>query len=45
MGVSQANIGKIDNDLSTLKRYVTSLGGELHINATMLNGDKIVIVD
>lgn len=47
MGVSQANISKIENGsdvyLSTLKRYITTLGGELHINATMPNGENIVI--
>lgn len=47
MGVSQANISKIENGkdvyLSTLKRYITTLGGEIHINATMPNGENIVI--
>lgn len=47
MGVSQANISKIENGkdvyLSTLKRYIATLGGEIHINATMPNGKTIVI--
>ena len=47
MGVSQANVSKIENGkdvyLSTLKRYIESLGGEIHINATMPNGECITI--
>lgn len=47
MGVSQANISKIENGkdihISTLKRYISSLGGELRINAIMPNGEQVAI--
>lgn len=47
MGVSQANISKIENGkdihISTLKRYISSLGGELHISAIMPNGEQVAI--
>lgn len=43
MGVSQANISKLESGkdmyLSTLQKYVTALGGEIHITARMPNGD------
>lgn len=46
MGVSQPTVAKIeqpDNDprLSTLKRYVTALGGELSINVTLPTGKRV----
>ena len=48
MGVSQANISKLENgkdiNLSTLRRYINTLGGEIHINAVMPNGEKVAIV-
>lgn len=48
MGVSQANISKIENggdvQLSTLQKYVTALGGKLAVTATMDNGKVIAIV-
>ncbi|MBR7552130.1 helix-turn-helix transcriptional regulator, partial [Mycobacterium tuberculosis] len=48
MGVSQANISKLENgkdiNLSTLKRYINTLGGEIHINAVMPNGENVAIV-
>ena len=48
MGVSQANISKIENggdvQLSTLQKYVTALGGKLAVTATMENGKVIAIV-
>lgn len=48
MGVSQANISKIENggdvQLSTLQKYVTALGGKLAVTATMDNGQVIAIV-
>lgn len=48
MGVSQANISKIENggdvQLSTLQKYVTALGGTLSINATMADGQVVAIV-
>lgn len=47
MGVSQANISKIENGkdvyLSTLKRYIATLGGEIRIQAKMPNGENIII--
>ncbi len=43
MGVSQANISKVENGndclLSTLKKYVRALGGELNIIAKMPTGE------
>ncbi len=46
MGVSQANISKIKNGndclLSTLKKYVRALGGEINITAKMPNGDVVI---
>lgn len=46
MGVSQANISKIENggdiQLSTLDRCITALGGKLSIHAT-LDGKTITI--
>ncbi|WP_274571109.1 helix-turn-helix domain-containing protein [Neisseria leonii] len=48
MGVSQANISKIENggdvQLSTLQKYVAALGGKLAITATMADGKVIAIV-
>lgn len=48
MGVSQANISKIENggdvQLSTLQKYVTALGGKLSIIATMDDGQVVAIV-
>lgn len=48
MGVSQANISKIENggdvQLSTLQKYVTALGGKLAVTATMDNGQVIAIM-
>lgn len=48
MGVSQANISKIENggdvQLSTLQKYVTALGGKLSITATMDDGQVVAIV-
>ncbi len=46
MGVKQPTLAKIEqpgNDprLSTLKRYVAALGGELSIDVTLLGGKKI----
>lgn len=46
MGVKQPTLAKIeqpDNDprLSTLKRYVTALGGELSIDVTLPNGKRV----
>lgn len=46
LGVSQPSIAKIenvDNDpkLSTLKRYIKALGGELSIDVTLPNGKRI----
>lgn len=46
MGVKQPTLAKIeqpDNDprLSTLKRYVAALGGELSIDVTLPNGKRI----
>ncbi len=46
MGVSQANISKVENGndclLSTLKKYVRALGGEINITAKMPNGDVVI---
>lgn len=46
MGVSQANISKIetgqDVQLSTLKKYVTALGGQLSISAKI--GETIITI-
>ncbi|WP_019520705.1 helix-turn-helix domain-containing protein [Faucicola boevrei] len=48
MGVSQANISKIENGkdvhISTLKRYIKALGGDLRINAIMPTGEQVAIV-
>ncbi|MEG1226692.1 MAG: XRE family transcriptional regulator [Hafnia sp.] len=46
MGVKQPTLAKMeqpDNDprLSTLKRYVTALGGELSIDVTLPTGKRI----
>lgn len=46
IGVSQPTLAKIEktgNDprLSTLKRYVTALGGELSIDITLPNGKRV----
>lgn len=47
MGVSQANISKIENgadvQLSTLQKYITALGGQLKITATLDNGKTVTI--
>lgn len=48
LGVSQPSvvkIEKIDNDpkLSTLKRYVTALGGELTLDVTLPDGKRIAL--
>mgnify|MGYP001145709388 FL=1 len=46
MGVKQPTLAKIEqpgNDprLSTLKRYVSALGGEMRIDVTLPNGKRI----
>ncbi|EPY1459516.1 helix-turn-helix domain-containing protein [Enterobacter cloacae] len=46
MGVKQPTVAKIEqpgNDprLSTLKRYVSALGGELSIDVTLPNGKRV----
>lgn len=46
LGISQPSIAKlenVDNDpkLSTLKRYIKALGGELSIDVTLPNGKGI----
>ena len=46
MGVKQPTLAKIEqpgNDprLSTLKRYVSALGGEMSIDVTLPNGKRI----
>ncbi len=46
MGVKQPTVAKIeqpDNDprLSTLKRYVTALGGEVSIDVTLPTGKRV----
>ena len=46
MGVKQPTVAKIEqpgNDprLSTLKRYVSALGGEMSIDVTLPNGKRI----
>ncbi|WJD49627.1 MULTISPECIES: helix-turn-helix domain-containing protein [unclassified Enterobacter] len=48
LGVSQPSVvkmEKIDNDpkLSTLKRYVTALGGELTLDVTLPDGKRIAL--
>lgn len=48
MGVKQPTIAKMeqaDNDprLSTLKRYIAALGGELSINVTLPTGKKSLV--
>lgn len=47
MGVKQPTVAKMeqaDNDprLSTLKRYVAALGGELSIDVTLPTGKRVV---
>lgn len=46
MGVSQPTLAKIENTendprLSTLKRYIKALGGEVSINVTLSNGKHV----
>lgn len=46
MGVKQPTIAKMEQDdndprLSTLKRYIAALGGELSINVTLPTGKKV----
>ena len=46
LGISQPSIAKlenVDNDpkLSTLKRYIKALGGELSVGVTLANGKRI----
>ena len=46
LGVAQPTLAKIenpDNDprLSTLKRYVAALGGEIRIDVTLPNGKRV----
>ncbi len=46
MGVKQPTVAKIEQPgnvprLSTLKRYVSALGGELSIDVTLPNGKRI----
>lgn len=46
MGVKQPSVARMeqaDNDprLSTLKRYVTALGGELSLDVTLPNGKRV----
>jgi predicted transcriptional regulator len=46
IGVSQPTLAKMENPgndprLSTLKRYVTALGGELRIDVKLPNGKTI----
>lgn len=46
LGVSQPSIAKLENvendpKLSTLKRYIKALGGELSIDVTLPNGKRI----
>ncbi|AGS58970.1 TPA: helix-turn-helix domain-containing protein [Proteus mirabilis] len=46
LGISQPSIAKlenVDNDpkLSTLKRYIKALGGDLSIDVTLPNGKRI----
>lgn len=48
MGVKQPTVAKIEqpgNDprLSTLKRYVSALGGEMSIDVTLPNGKRIAV--
>jgi len=48
LGVKQPSIAKmenVDNDpkLSTLKRYVAALGGELALDVTLPNGKRIAL--
>lgn len=48
LGVSQPSVvkmEKIDNDpkLSTLKRYVTALGGKLTLDVTLPDGKRIAL--
>ena len=49
MGVKQPTVAKIEqpgNDprLSTLKRYVSALGGEMSIDVTLPNGKRIAFL-
>ena len=46
LGISQPSIAKLENvdtapKLSTLKRYIKALGGELSIDVTLPNGKRI----
>jgi DNA-binding XRE family transcriptional regulator len=46
MGVSQPTVAKIENAendprLSTLKRYVAAMGGELSLDITLPNGKRV----
>lgn len=46
IGISQPTLAKMENPendprLSTLKRYVTALGGELHIDITLPTGQRV----
>lgn len=47
MGVSQANISKVENgndiQLSTLQRYITALGGKINITAQMPSGEVVIM--
>lgn len=47
MGVSQANISKVENgndiQLSTLQRYISALGGKISITAKMPYGEVVIM--
>ncbi len=47
LGVAQGSVSKIENAadmyLSTLRKFVRALGGELHLTATFPNGRSIEI--
>lgn len=47
MGVSQANISKVENgkdiQLSTLQRYISALGGKVSITAQMPSGEVVIM--
>lgn len=47
MGVSQANISKVENgndiQLSTLQRYISALGGKINITAQMPSGEVVIM--
>lgn len=48
LGVKQPSVAKmenVDNDpkLSTLRRYIAALGGELTLNVTLPNGKRIAL--